>query len=87
MELPKVIIRGSYADYLDGKEVEATVASKAGDVKKGMHVMAFHNSIAVNTSVTVPKDRQPQYIGMEGLVADIANARQGAAKAMRVIKL
>ena len=67
MDLPKVIIRERYGDFLEGKEVEATVITKA-PLKKGMHVMGYHDSIGVNTAVTVPKDKQSHYIGVEGVV-------------------
>jgi hypothetical protein len=71
MDLPKVIIKDNYADYLNGKEVEATVISAERPVEKGMHVMGFHNSIAVNTVFTVPREKQAQYIGVEGMVTVI----------------
>lgn len=72
MELPKVIIKENYADFLNGKEVEATVVSEKSTVEKGMHVMGFHNSIAVNTGITVPKEKQAHYIGVEGMVTDVS---------------
>jgi hypothetical protein len=71
MNLPKVIIKDNYTDYLNGKEVEATIVSNKQPVEKGMHVMGFHNSIAVNTGFTVPKEKQAHYIGVEGMVTDI----------------
>jgi len=73
MNLPKVIIKDNYEDYLNGKEVEATIVSEA-TIVKGMHVMGFHNSIAVNTFFTVPREKQHHYIGVEGLVTDVADA-------------
>lgn len=74
MELPKVVIKEHYADFLNGKEVEATVVSEQNTVEKGMHVMGFHNSIAVNTGLTVPKEKQAHYIGVEGMVTDVSYA-------------
>lgn len=71
MNLPKVIIKDNYADFLIGKEVEATVISTGQPIEKGMHVMGFHNSIAVNTAFTVPKEKQSHYIGVEGMVTNI----------------
>ena len=71
MNLPKVIINDNYTDYLNGKEVEATIVSGKQPVEKGMHVMGFHNSIAVNTAFTVPKEKQSHYIGVEGMVTEI----------------
>lgn len=70
MNLPKVIIN-NYLDYLNGKEVEATVVSEKGQIKKGMHVLGFHNSIAINTGLPVPHEKQSHYIGVEGMVTDI----------------
>ena len=71
MDLPKVIIKENYTDFLNGKEVEATVVSRKRPVEKGMHVMGYHNSIAVNTAFTVPKEKQTHYIGVEGMVTEI----------------
>jgi hypothetical protein len=71
MNLPKVVIKDNYADFLEGKEVEATIVSQKQPVEKGMHVMGFHNSIAVNTGFTVPKEKQSHYIGVEGMVTEI----------------
>lgn len=71
MDLPKVIIKDNYTDFLNGKEVEATVVSPRKNVEKGMHVMGYHNSIAVNTAFTVPKEKQAHYIGVEGMVTEI----------------
>jgi hypothetical protein len=86
MDLPKVIIKENYTDYLNGKEVEATVIGKA-PVEKGMHVMGFHNSIAVNTGFSVPKEKQSHYIGVEGLVTEINAASPGHHPRIKVIKL
>lgn len=71
MNLPKVIINDNYADFLNGKEVEATIVSEKQVIEKGMHVMGFHNSIAINTGFTVPREKQTHYIGVEGMVTDI----------------
>lgn len=87
MELPKVIIKDSYADYLEGKEVEATLVSEKKRVEKGMHVMGFHNSIAVNTGVPVPKDKQSHYLGVEGRVTDIREPASGDYRDLRVVKV
>lgn len=85
MDLPKVIIKDNYADYLNGKEVEATVVSEE-PVAKGMHVMGFHNSIAVNTALPVPKEKQAHYIGVEGMVTAITSG-DGADPHVRIVKL
>ncbi|HTF29555.1 MAG TPA: hypothetical protein VK625_11970 [Flavitalea sp.] len=57
MNLPNVIVLDNYADYVNGKEVETTVVSDK-NLEKGMHVTGFHNSIAVNTALTVPREKQ-----------------------------
>lgn len=89
MDLPKVVIKDNYTDYLNGKEVEATVVSGKRNLEKGMHVMGFHNSIAVNTSFTVPKEKQAHYIGVEGMVTEIHQSRaQGTPVAeVKVVKV
>lgn len=89
MDLPKVIIRDNYTDYLNGKEVEATIISDEKPVEKGMHVMGFHNSIAVNTVFTVPKEKQSHYIGVEGMVTNInyGASTDTNSKQVKVVKL
>lgn len=77
MNLPKVIINDNYADFLKGKEVDATIVSERDTVEKGMHVMGFHNSIAINTGFTVPRDKQSHYIDVEGMVTDIDHTAAG----------
>ncbi len=87
MDLPKVIIKENYADYLNGKEVEATVVSDKKKVEKGMHVMGFHNSIAVNTAISVPREKQTHYIGVEGMVTDISYAASSDHPDIKVVKV
>ena len=71
MDLAKVVIKENYADYLSGREVEATVISGMKDIEKGMHVMGFHNSIAATTAIAVPREKQSHYIGVEGVVTEV----------------
>lgn len=78
MNLPKVIINDNYADFLNGKEVEATIVSERDTIEKGMHVMGFHNSIAINTGFTVPREKQSHYIGVEGMITDIDHTAASA---------
>ena len=88
MDLPKVIINDDYTDFLNGKEVEATVVSEKQTVEKGMHVMGFHNSIAINTGFTVPREKQHHYIGVEGMVTEIENGSATHQKShVRVVKI
>lgn len=89
MDLPKVVIKDNYTDYLNGKEVEATVVSEKKHLEKGMHVMGFHNSIAVNTAFTVPKEKQSHYIGVEGMVTEVRPSRPPGNQVaeVKVVKL
>ena len=89
MDLPKVVIKDNYADYLNGKEVEATVVSEKTTIEKGMHVMGFHNSIAVNTSFPVPREKQTHYIGVEGMVTEINStpSRSAEISKVKIIKI
>lgn len=88
MDLPKVIINDNYTDFLNGKEVEATVVSGKHALETGMHVMGFHNSIAINTGFTVPREKQSHYIGVEGMVTAIeANAPAHQKPHVRVVKI
>lgn len=88
MDLPKVIINDDYTDFLNGKEVEATVVSEKQTVEKGMHVMGFHNSIAINTGFTVPREKQHHYIGVEGMVTEIESGSASHQKPhIRVVKI
>lgn len=67
-----MIIVDRYTDFLNGKEVEAIVAGNGAHPAKGMHVMAFHDSIAINSNVSVPREKQSQYIGVEGVVTALS---------------
>jgi hypothetical protein len=88
MELPKVIINGNYSDFLNGKEVQATFVSDKAAVEKGMHVMGFHNSIAGNTGLPVPREKQSHYIGVEGVVTEIEGGSTGHHKPrVKVLKV
>lgn len=86
MDLPKVIINDSYADFLNGKEVDATIVS-GKPVEKGMHVMGFHNSIAVNTGFAVPKAKQAHYIGVEGMVTETATTTDRGSAHVKIVKV
>ena len=89
MDLPKVIIKENYTDFLNGKEVEATMISQDVSVEKGMRVMGYHNSIAVNTGVSVPREKQSHYIGVEGKVTEIRSPATSGQRhpSVRVVKV
>jgi len=74
MNLPRVIVDDSYADFLNGKEVRAMVVSSKDTITKGTRVMGFHNSIAINTNIPAPREKQAHYVGVEGLVIDVPEA-------------
>ena len=88
MDLPKVVIKDNYSDFLSGKEVEATIVSGKQPVEKGMHVMGFHNSLAVRSGLSVPREKQSHYIGVEGMVTDINYSSSGDHQTqIKVVKL
>jgi hypothetical protein len=72
MDLPKVIIKDDYNEYLEGKVVKAALASSASaPLQPGTRVIAFKDSIAAATDIPVPKQQQAHYIGVEGTVTEI----------------
>ncbi len=78
MELPKVIIKDNYAEYLNGKEVKASLVSSASSpLQPGAHVIAFKDSIAAASEVPVPKQQQAHYIGIEGTVTQVEPSSAG----------
>jgi hypothetical protein len=93
MELPKVVVRDNYNDYLQGKEVVATFIDAARDVVwPGERIIAFKDSIAARSDVPVPKSQQSHYIGIEGTVTKILTektpeTRNDSALTVKVQKL
>lgn len=85
MNLPKVIVNDNYSDYLNGKEVKATVVSDGQPLQKGMRVMGFHNSIAINTDFPVPREKQAHYIGVEGQITEVETS--GVKPLVKIRKL
>lgn len=84
MELPKVIIRGAYSEFLNGREVKAALAdSSAAPLQPGARVIAFKDSIAAATDVPVPKQQQAHYIGVEGTVTEVEVVSSGHATSDR----
>lgn len=84
MDLPKVIIKENYNDFINGKEVEATVALAGSRLAEGMHVMGYHDSIAAKTAIAVPREKQAQYIGVEGIITAISPRTAEAQHRQRV---
>ncbi len=61
-----------YADFLNGKEVRATVIGRpARNLTPGDTVVAFKHTLAAETGVTVPRAQQSHYIGVEATVTDV----------------
>ena len=80
MELPKVVIKDNFNEYLSGKEVKAALADAASaPLQPGEHVIAFKDSLAAVTDVPVPKQQQSHYIGIEGTVTHIEFVTDGPA--------
>ena len=72
MDLPKVIIKDNYNEFLNGKEVKATLSdSHKILLHPGEKVMAFKDSLAAKINVPVPKHEQSHYIGIEGTITQI----------------
>lgn len=86
MNLPKVVIKDNFTDYLDGKEVKATFITQSKEQAwPGEHVMAFKDSIAADTNVSVPKSQQSHFIGIEGTITQVIN--DAAAKNTQFVKV
>jgi hypothetical protein len=74
MNLPKVVIKDNFTDYLNGKEVKATFISQTKEQAwPGERVIAFKDAIAANTNVPVPKSQQSHFIGIEGAITEVVN--------------
>jgi hypothetical protein len=86
MNLPKVVIKDKFADYLEGKEVKATFINQTKEQAwPGEHVMAFKDAIASDTNVSVPKSQQSHFIGIEGTITQVVN--DAAAKNTQFVKV
>jgi hypothetical protein len=68
--IPKVFVKEEYEQYLNGTEVTAT-ANSTDNIFEGDHVLVFRNSIPAHTSVAVPREKQADYIGVEGIVTKL----------------
>lgn len=89
MNLPKVVIKDSFNDYLEGKEVKAAFISRTKEQAwPGEHVMAFKDAIASDTNVSVPKSQQSHFIGIEGTITKVENdAAAKNTQFVRVVKV
>jgi hypothetical protein len=76
MNLPKVVIKDSFNDYLEGKEVKAAFISQTKEQAwPGERVMAFKDAIAADTNIPVPKSQQSHFIGIEGTITEVVNEK------------
>lgn len=72
MELPKVVIKDNYQEFLNGERVRASVIGTSQIVlQPGTRVMAFKDTIAATTNIPVPKPQQSHYMGVEGTVTEV----------------
>jgi hypothetical protein len=71
-KLPVITLKKDYDSYLSGEEVLVTINSH-DNIFEGDHVIVFKDSIPVNTSVPVPREKQAEYIGIEGIVTKLIN--------------
>jgi hypothetical protein len=68
MEKQEVKIK-NYQEYIEGMEVEATVEVKNNKIiRPGERVMVFKDSMAASSPIPVPREKQHQAIGVEGVV-------------------
>jgi archaeosine-15-forming tRNA-guanine transglycosylase len=89
MNLPKVVIKDNFSDYLNGKEVKATFISQTKEQAwPGEHVIAFKDAISAGTNLTVPKSQQSHYIGIEGTITKVENdATAKNTQYVRIVKV
>jgi hypothetical protein len=69
-KLPVIRLKTNYENYLNGEEV-MTIMVSPDYIFEGDHVMVYKDSIPVNTSLTVPREKQSEYIGVEGIVTKL----------------
>jgi hypothetical protein len=80
MDLPKVVIKQNFQDYLAGKEVEASVVSHPQkEVWPGERVMAFKDSLAATSNMPVPTSELSHSIGIEGTVTQVMHLKTPAS--------
>lgn len=61
-----------YGDFLDGREVTATIIGRApAKLAAGDTVIAFKHTIAAESEIAVPRSQQSHYIGVEASVVDV----------------
>jgi hypothetical protein len=90
MDLPKVVIKQNFQDYLAGKEVEASIVSPSRhEVWPGERVMAFKDSLGATSDLPVPTSELSHSIGIEGTITQVMHLKSPASDTMErpVIKI
>jgi hypothetical protein len=70
VHLPVITLKDDYERYVRGDEVLITVKLH-DNIFEGDHVLVYKDSIPVTTSVAVPREKQSEYIGIEGVVTKL----------------
>jgi hypothetical protein len=72
MNLETVFLEGNtYKAYLQGDEVESTFSTANKNMQPGQHIMVFRDSVAANSVLTVPADKESASIGVEGMITKV----------------
>lgn len=72
MNLKTVYLKDNYLDYLTGAEVESILNTKNMTMEPGQHVLVFKDSIAAVTDIAITPEKEPDNIGVEGLVTQVS---------------
>jgi hypothetical protein len=87
MQLHQVLIK-NFQEYLAGREVEATITLKEGEVvSPGESVLAVKDSIAAKTNIPVPRSKQDHVIGVEGTITEIQSRDSVKGNRVQVVKV
>jgi hypothetical protein len=69
-QIPVITLKEDYNRYLQGDEVLITV-NLSDNIFEGDHVLVYRDSIPVKTNIAVPREKQSEYIGVEGVVTKL----------------
>jgi hypothetical protein len=71
MELREIIVE-DFNNFISGNEVEVTAELKDNKLlHPGDHILAVKNSLAAETTLPVPREKQDQAIGIEARVTAV----------------
>jgi hypothetical protein len=86
MELHQVLIK-NFNDFVNGQEVEVTEELKGNKIlHPGERILAFKDSIAVTSGVSVPRGKEDHAIGIEGTITSV-ELRDPVKQGSRTMKL